>query len=131
MVDIIELTDYIFNLVKPSGLTIFKYRNTNNKKGTFVVVKPLALVGIQDQTAVVNVNVYADNLKLNIDGQNDQSQPNTAELKRALNLILPYIEDNDWGNNILVNIQQSTPIYEDTQTFINLRINYRQLNYGR
>lgn len=129
MVDTIELTDYIFNLIKPSGLQIFKGRFTDNKKGTFVVVNPLALVGRMDQNAVVNVNVYADNLKLNIDGKNDTSQPNYKELSRAVNLALPYIENNEWENNVLVNIQQSSPIYETDQTFINLRINYRKINY--
>lgn len=129
MVDTLELIDYIFNLVKPSGLTIFKMRSPNNQKGTFVVVNSVALVGRKDQNAVVNVNVYTDNLKLNIGGQNDQSQPNITELKRAVNLILPLVEDNIWKKNVLVNIQQSNPIYEETQTFINLRINYRQINY--
>lgn len=129
MVDILELTDYIFNLVKPSGLTIFKMRSPNNQKGTFVVINSVALVGRKDQTAVVNVNVYADNLNLNLNGQNDQSQPNLTELSRAVNLVLPYIEDNNWENNILVNIERSSPIFEETQTFINLRINYRKLNY--
>ena len=129
MVDILELTDYIFNLVKPSGLTIFKMRSPNNQKGTFVVINSVALVGRKDQSGVVNVNVYTDNLKLNIGGVNDLSQPNTTELKRALNLVLPLIEDNDWENNILVNLQQSNPIYEETQTFINIRINFRKINY--
>lgn len=130
MVDITELTDYIFTLVKKAGLTTYKYRFPNNQKGTFIVVTPLALVGRMDQSAVVNVNVYTDNLTLSLNGKNDQSQPNSSEIKRALNLVLPHIENNEWGNNTLVNIQQSTPIYEETQTFINLRINYRKLNYG-
>lgn len=129
MVDILELTDYIFNLVKNSGLKTFKMRSPNGQKGTFVVVNPLALVGRKDQTAVVNVNVYVDNLNLNIGGQNDQSQPNLTELSRVVNLVLPYIEDNNWENNILVNIERSSPIFEETQTFINLRINYRKINY--
>lgn len=129
MVDTLELIDYVFNLVKPSGLTIFKMRSPNNQKGTFVVINSVALVGRKDQSGVVNVNVYTDNLKLNIGGVNDLSQPNTAELKRALNLVLPLIEDNDWENNILVNLQQSNPIYEETQTFINIRINFRKINY--
>lgn len=129
MVDTLELVDYIFDLVKPSGLTIFKMRSPNNQKGTFVVINSVALVGRKDQSGVVNVNVYTDNLKLNIGGVNDQSQPNTTELKRALNLVLPLIEDNNWENNILVNLQQSNPIYEETQTFINIRINFRKINY--
>lgn len=129
MVDTLELIDYIFNLVKPSGLTIFKMRSPNNQKGTFVVINSVALVGRKDQSGVVNVNVYTDNLKLNIGGVNDLSQPNTAELKRAINLVLPLIEDNNWENNILVNLQQSNPIYEETQTFINIRVNFRKINY--
>lgn len=129
MVDTLQLTDYIFSLVRQSGLTTFKLRSPNNQKGTFVVINPLALVGRKNQEAVVNVNVYADNLKLNIGGQNDQSQPNLTELSRAINLVLPYIEDNNWKNNVLVNIERSQPIYEETQTFINIRINYRQINY--
>lgn len=129
MVNITELTDYIYSLVRQANLTTFKYRSPNNQKGTFVVVNPLALVGRKDQSAVVNVNVYTDNLVLNINGVNDQSQPNAAELQRAIELVLPFIEDNNWGNNILVNIDRSTPIYEETQTFINLRINYRKINY--
>lgn len=129
MVNITELTDYIYSLVRQANLTTFKYRSPNNQKGTFVVVNPLALVGRKDQNAVMNVNVYTDNLVLNINGVNDQSQPNAAELQRAIELVLPFIEDNNWGDNILVNIDRSTPIYEETQTFINLRINYRKLNY--
>lgn len=129
MVDTLQLTDYIFSLVRQSGLTTFKLRSPNNQKGTFIVVNPLALVGRLNQEAVVNVNVYADNLKLNIGGKDDQSQPNLTELSRAINLVLPYIEDNDWKNNVLVNIERSQPIYEETQTFINIRINYRQINY--
>lgn len=129
MVDTLQLTDYIFSLVRQSGLTTFKLRSPNNQKGTFVVINPLALVGRKNQEAVVNVNVYADNLKLNIGGKDDQSQPNLTELSRAINLVLPYIEDNNWKNNVLVNIERSQPIYEETQTFINIRINYRQINY--
>lgn len=131
MVNTSDLVDYIFNLVKPAGLTTFKYRQPDNQKGTFVVVAPLALVGTKDQTAVINVNVHTDNLKLNIGGTNDFSQPNAKELERAIELVLPFIEDNEWENNVLVNVQQSTPFYEGTQTFINIRINYRKLNYGR
>lgn len=129
MVDTLQLTDYIFSLVRQAGLTTFKLRSPNNQKGTFIVVNPLALVGRLNQEAIVNVNVYADNLKLNIGGKDDQSQPNLTELSRAINLVLPYIEDNDWKNNVLVNIERSQPIYEETQTFINIRINYRQINY--
>lgn len=129
MVDINQLVEYIYSLVVQSGIDTYKYRMPNNLKGTYIVVKPLALVGRKDQTAVVNVNVYTDNLKLNIGGQNDQSQPNNAEMQRVLDLVLPLIEDNQWEQNVLVNIERSSPIYEETQTILNLRINYRKLNY--
>lgn len=129
MVSIIDLVDYVSDLLKPTKLTLFKYRNPNNQKGTFVVVNPLALVGRLDQNAVVNVNVYTDNLTIKQNNLNDQSQPNTKEIKRVLELVLPLIENNKWGDNILVNVQQSAPIYEETQTFINIRINYRKINY--
>lgn len=129
MVDINQLVEYIYSLVVQSGIDTYKYRMPNNLKGTYIVVNPLALVGRKDQTAVVNVNIYTDNIKLNISGQNDQSQPNNAEMQRVLDLVLPLIEDNQWEQNVLVNIERSSPIYEETQTILNLRINYRKLNY--
>lgn len=129
MVSIVELTKKISAIARTTGVTIFEGQFTNNKKGTFFVVNPLALVGTKIQTAIVNVNLYTDNLKLNIDGKNDQSQPDYKEQQRILNLVLPLIQDNDWKDNELIRIDSSGVIYEETQTIINIRVEYTQYNY--
>lgn len=129
MVKITELTKKIATIVRSTGIPTLEGRMTNNKKGTFFVVNSLALVGTKIQSAIVNVNLYTDNLKLNINNQNDFSQPDLKEIQRVLDLVCPLIEDNDWTNNELIRISTSNFIYEDTQTITNIRVEYTRYNY--
>lgn len=122
MVQIDDIVTDIFKTLKPLGISVFKYRSPIDQKGTFVVINPLAFMGRIEQIAVINVNLYTDNLV--------NTTPNTIELNKHIGKIINALDGNWKENNQLLEYRQSGYIYEDKQTFINLQLNFRKLNYG-
>lgn len=122
MVQIDEIVTQIYEMLKPIGISVFKYRSPANRRGVFIVVNPLAFVGRIEQSAVINVNLYADN---NADGT-----VNSLKLNEYIGRITEILDSN-WKDNQLIEYGSSNYIYEDKQTFINTKINFRKLNYGK
>lgn len=120
MITIDEVVTKLFTRLKTIGIPVFKYRSPIDEKGTFVVIAPIALQGRVEQQGVFNVNLYTDN--------NKNGTPNSVELNRYAKQIIDIV-DNNWSNAELIEYQQSGYIYEEIQTFINTRVNYRKLNY--
>lgn len=120
MITIDEVVTKLYTKLKTLGITVFKYRSPLNHKGTFIVINPLTLQGRIEQQGVFNVNLYTDN--------NSNGTPNSVELNKYAKQIIDIV-DNDWSKSELIEYQQSGYLYEETQTFINTRVNYRKLNY--
>lgn len=120
MITIDEVVTKLYTKLKTLGIPVFKYRSPIDYKGTFIVINSLPLQGRVEQQGVFNVNLYTDN--------NSNGTPNSVELNKYAKQIVDIV-DNDWSNSELIEYQQSGYLYEETQTFINTRVNYRKLNY--
>lgn len=123
MITIDDIVTRLFKVINNTGLKTFKYRHPNNEYGTFVVINMPTLTGIKDQQGFINVNIYTDNTG------KDKTTPNASELSRLSDLILPIV-NNEWQGNELVDIASQGMFYEQEQTFYNFKLNFRRLNYG-
>jgi hypothetical protein len=108
----------IFLDSKPDGYT-----------GECIVINSLPVTGDQLQKAVVNVNIYAPNLKLAINGQPDNSQPNRKRLKAIADVVIPILTDAII-NNTVTRVQNVTMIREPelNEHFINIRVETNSIN---
>lgn len=132
----LDLIDALYDLVNVSDVQaamlsgdIFKNVKPDNYTGECVVINSLPIVGLQMQRGYANVNIYAPNLKLNIQGQPDNSQPNTDRIKAISAAVVPIVEDAV-ANGSLFFIDSMTLYSEDNnrEHFLNIRIATRSPN---
>lgn len=127
MLDLDTITMLVWDLLKPLGLQVYKYRHPKNAKGTFIVINPLAVVSTRmGQDGAINCNIYTDNIV--VDG--DASQPMQAEINRVTKLILPILE-GDWlpsKTKIDIGSMQQFP-EGDSQTLTNIKLNFSFIKY--
>lgn len=94
-----------------------------------IVINSLPITGRQLQTAVANVNIHVPNLKLTINGQPDNSQPDRKRLKIISDVVIPLIKDAII-NNTVTEIQNITLIQEQNlnEHFLNIRVGTNSIN---
>lgn len=108
---------------------IFKTVKPDNYQGECIVINSLPVSGQQLQRGFLNVNIYAPNLTLKINGQPDNSQPNTKRLKEIAAAVVPILEDATADGNLF--FIDSMNVYAEDQNrehFLNIRIVTRSPN---
>ncbi len=132
----LDLVDDIFELlditpvhnVMLSG-DVFLNERPDNHKNECIVINSLPVTGEQLQRGVVNVNITVPNLKLTINGQPDNSQPNRARLKAISAVVIPILEDA-FVNDTVTGIQTITLVNdkEIKEHFLNIRVETNSIN---
>lgn len=109
---------------------IFPDNRPDGHKRECIVINSLPITGRQLQRAVVNVNVHVPNLKLTIEGQPDNSQPNRQRLQQILTVILPLLEDGLINNSVTEIQDVSRPMKEEgiNEHFVNIRLGTNSIN---
>lgn len=90
-----------------------------------VVVGSLPVNNEQLQKTVVNVNVHVPNLKININGITDNTQPDVATLKTVTDLVISTLDDKAYMDYYF-DVQQQVLFKDETtdEHYSNIRINF-------
>lgn len=120
------------DLNKPKG-DLYKHQRPLNSDKEDIVINSLLLGHDAVQEGVINVNAYVKNLVLTINGNTDNSQPDTSRLTYLSTLINSALGSGNelWeaSGNYVFKIQQDN-IFQDgnNQHYINFRIEFYSLN---
>lgn len=130
----IDLVDDLYELLNVAPVTsviadIFPDGRPDNHRTECISINCLPVSGDQLQRAVVNVNIICPNLKLNIAGQPDNSQPNRVRLKQISDVVIPIIKDAII-NNTVTQVQNITMVNDKElkEHFLNIRILTNSIN---
>lgn len=142
MKTVIDLVDDMYDLLNVSTVNsvmlsgdVFLDQRPDGHVNECIVINSLPITGRQLQTAVANVNIHVPNLKLTINGQPDNSQPNRIRLKIISDVVIPLIKDAII-NNTVTEIQNITMIRERDSSgqseinehFLNIRVGTNSIN---
>lgn len=130
LVDIIYLV-LTANAAITSAITGKVYKNARplNSDKQDIVVGSLPINAEQIQQAVMNVNVHISNLKISINGVQDNSQPNLIKLEEVTALVIEGLKDKVFSD-YWFDIQQQN-LFADEATnehYSNIRINFYSEN---
>lgn len=108
---------------------VFPVRKPDNYRGECIVINCLALTADQLQVSVVNVNIYAPNLKLTINGQTESSQPDRVRINTIAKTVTPILE-NGLINNMVTAIEAITLLPEENfnEHYLNIRVRIHSIN---
>ncbi len=130
-----DLVDTIYNVLSNNaGLTsvisgvVCKKRLLNSRKED-VVIGSLPVNNDQIQQAVLNINVHVPNLKMTIEGKQDNTQPDTARLKLITGIVWQAIDDKFYADHWFYVQQQN--LFEEELTnnhYSNIRVNFFSIN---
>jgi len=108
---------------------VYKNSRPLNSNKVDVVVGSLPINAEQLQRTVVNVNVHAPNLKLSINGIQDNTQPDVATLKTITALVISALTDKAF-TDYYFDVQQQVLFKDETsdEHYSNIRINFLSEN---
>lgn len=123
---ILKLTSSITSAI--SG-KVYKDRRPDNSDKEDIVVNSLPINFEQVQQAVLNVNIHVPNLKLNINGVQDNSQPDRVRLDTITDLVMTAVKDHV-GSDYWFFIQQQNvfPSENFMEHYSNIRIDFYSEN---
>jgi hypothetical protein len=133
-----ELMNEVWKVLNGSALKteitgkIYKRRPVNRAGNTKedVSINSLSAPNLQHQETVLNVNIHLPNLKIDVDGQQDQTQPN---YKRAdvLYKLAEQALDNYNANGWYIRVDSHNIFPEDEikEHYINIRITIFSINF--
>ena len=108
---------------------VYKHMRPVNSAQEDVVINSLPLVNLDLSQAVCNVNVFVPSKIQNLNGVQDNSQPDSARLKTLATLITDTLADQ-WGEEYNFDVQQSVLIRDETtgSWYYNIRLNFYSIN---
>lgn len=135
MKTVIDLVDDIYLLLNVNSVTslidgeVYSDGRPDGSRKQDISINSLPVTGAQLQKAVINVNVHAPNLRLTINDQPDNSQPNREKLKEVSDVVLPILKDAII-NNMVTEVQSITMIKEEQlkEHYLNIRVGINSIN---
>lgn len=128
MKTVIDFVDAIYTAINVPNIRalitgMYKHKRLDNTRAVDIVIVPLVTTGDSLQDATINVNIHAPNLKLNINGQADNSQPDAAKIKLISDAVIEQLTGYEFDDFDLV-VQNITMFPEDQlfETFMNIRV---------
>lgn len=129
-----DITDILYEAIKAHGFTIsggvYKFVRPVNSNKVDIVVGSLPVNGEQIQTAVANINIFAPNLQLVINGVQDNSQPDWNTLKNVTELVVGFLKEKI-GNDYWFRFQQQN-FFADPEAksyYSNIRVKFYSENF--
>src|SRR5689334_5227981 len=110
----LNAVDLLYGILKSSSSVtnaisgkVYKDNRPMNSQKEDVVINSLPINMEQIQQALINVNVHVPNLRLNINGVTDNTQPDLARLDTLTTLVMTAVKDRV-GTDYWFFIQQQT-----------------------
>lgn len=130
LVDIIYLV-LTANTTITSAITGKVYKNARplNSDKQDIVVGSLPINAEQIQQAVMNVNIHIPNLKISINGLQDNTPPNLVKLEEVTALVIEGLKDKVFSD-YWFDVQQQNLFAEEAtnEHYSNIRINFYSEN---
>lgn len=135
MMTTLDLVDIVWQRVNGSLLKteisggVFKHRRPAGGQNEDVVINSLPINGLQLQSAIINVNIHVPNILINVNGVQDNSQPNHIRLQELAAMATTVLSDV-WADDYNYDVQQQTMI-EDVEAgdnYINIRLEFFNIN---
>lgn len=129
MKDVSQAIDIVWRDLTSAGIgnagKIFKITRALNSRSEDIVINALPISEGTLQRCYINVNVYVNNLKLNIDGQADNTLPNTVRLKELTSAVISALEEVSADDHYYF-VQQQAIIRDEQigQHYSNIRIEF-------
>lgn len=108
---------------------VYKNQRPLNSDKQDIVVGSLPINAEQIQQTVMNVNVHIPNLKISINGAQDNTQPDLVKLEAVTAMVIEGLKDKVFGD-YWFDIQQQN-LFADEATnehYSNIRINFYSEN---
>lgn len=108
---------------------VFKQSRPLNSGNSDIVISCLPVTGDQMQSAVANVNIHVPNPTININGKQDDTQPDFGMLRFLTQLVIGYLKD-DSTEDYYFDVQQQNIFSEDSikEHYSNIRVNFFNIN---
>jgi hypothetical protein len=131
----LELVNIIWQVLTVSPVKeeitggIFKHIRPLNSEKEDVVINSLPNLNTDLSQAVVNVNVFVPNKTQNLNGAQDNSQPDAARLEELAGMATDALKDQ-WGDDYNFDVQQSVLIRDEEggSWYYNIRLNFYSIN---
>ncbi|HEY4207982.1 MAG TPA: hypothetical protein VGM31_14260 [Puia sp.] len=131
----LDIVDILWSRLSESNLKdaitggIYKHIGPVNSTKEDIVINSLPIVNLDLQTAVANVNIFVPNPTQNLNGVQDNSQPNGARLKE-LGAVAMEILAAQYGADYSFDVQQSVTLPDEASGswYINIRVNFYSIN---
>lgn len=128
----IDQEDMIYEHLKSGPLVsqitgkLYKRERPVNSEKEDVVISSLSTNNLQLQTGVININIHVPNLTIKSLGV-QQKVSDTARLKQLYILSEPELQDKMIGDSYF-NIHQQIFFSEETSSYINIRLEFYNIN---
>ena len=130
-----DLVSIIYLALKTNAITsaitgnVYKNQRPLNSDKIDIVVGSLPVNAEQIQQAVLNVNIHVPNLKLSINGAQDNTQPDLVKLNAVTKLVTIELKDKV-GGDYWFDIQQQTLFASESanEHYSNIRVNFYSEN---
>lgn len=124
-----DITDILYRHLNDSSLkteingVICKKRPVDSTAED-VVINALPINNLDLQTAIVNVNIHVPNIDVDINGRQDNTQPDFARLKFLADMAVDILS-NRWIDDYSFDVQQQSGPVEDVHDhFVNIRVEF-------
>lgn len=123
----LDFETFIFGILKPLNLAIsggvYLNKRVFGSKAEDVVINSLPVTNDNLQSAIVNVNIHVPNLKLNTNGQTDNTQPDRVRLNEIAAPVLEALNECYEGD-FSCDVQLVTLIEEpeNKEHYFNIRV---------
>lgn len=108
---------------------IYKVTRALNSRKEDIVINALPMAGDSLQRCFINVNVYVNNLVIEVNGQNDPSLPDTARLQVLTSAIISLLEDVSADDHYyFVSGQQTIREEQLNQHYSNIKLEFYFIN---
>jgi hypothetical protein len=115
--------------LKPNG-DLYKYRRPLNSEMEDVVINSLPFDREALLQGTININIHVPNLKVEINGIVDDSQPDLARLEALTDLALDLLKDvwSHDGQHYFNALQENLVQDSNSSCYMNIRVDFRSVN---
>jgi len=136
MITTLDIVDVLWAAINGSALKsaisggIYKGARPVNSSKEDIVINCLPVPNTQLQTAIANVNIHVPNVVQNLNGIQDDTQPNYARLKALATMAVGVLQDK-WQAGYHYDVQQQVMIQDEQAKshYINIRVEFYNLNF--
>jgi hypothetical protein len=129
-----DAVDKVYQQIKDTPFTaalqggLYKMKRPVNSTTEDAVINSLGMPGTQVQQGVVNLNIHLPNLSLEINGKQDNSQPDFIRAQQLAALAIQQVQEFYTEEYWFLFQQQNIIQSDDTEIIVNIRIEFYSIN---